>query len=239
MALIQAVKELTPIRRFFHERRFRVWLQKRLGVRHTEAIERAVDAEIRLVRLIADDDPSAFYDVELEYFVSNLKSAGRTIVDNPITYQDLLLILACFADRKDINRLMTEGGMAPMLGLRVHQPLVDTFAVDPVAVLATAGDALADTEAAADRQARIDARNRIRYQIDQAADAFYIATGARWKMYLQIASFLLSTLLAATALSTRGGVDQNLGGLVVGSAIAGFLAPVARDLLAALQKLRQ
>jgi hypothetical protein len=85
----------------------------------------------------------------------------------------------------------------------------------------------------------VDARTRITHQCQRAIDAFQISVGFRWKWILQLASFALSALLAWIALYYGGSaVHPNVVSVTFSAVLAGFLAPVAKDLLAVLQKAR-
>ncbi|MDA8107697.1 MAG: hypothetical protein M0015_03580 [Betaproteobacteria bacterium] len=89
-------------------------------------------------------------------------------------------------------------------------------------------------------QEEVDARARVMHHVQRAIDALQIAAGYRWKLYLQIASFALSFLVTVIGVAMQpGGLEAvQLPGIALVGIVGGFLAPVARDLLAALQKLR-
>ena len=91
-------------------------------------------------------------------------------------------------------------------------------------------------------QAFLDARNRVTHQCQRAIDALQIAAGFRWKWIFQVASIFVSIVLAWIALSyqpaTQPIMAQNPVSIIVSALLAGFLAPVAKDLLAVLQKAR-
>lgn len=88
-------------------------------------------------------------------------------------------------------------------------------------------------------QAFLDARNRVTHQCQRAIDALQITAGFRWKWILQVASIVLSAGLAWIAMAHEKSPIQSTPFSVIFSAIlAGFLAPVAKDLLAVLQKAR-
>ena len=85
----------------------------------------------------------------------------------------------------------------------------------------------------------VDARNRVTHQCQRAIDAFQISTGFRWKWYLQFASIAVSIVLAWVALHYQATkVADNGFSILVTAILAGFLAPVGKDLLAVLQKAR-
>jgi hypothetical protein len=63
----------------------------------------------------------------------------------------------------------------------------------------------------------------------------------RWKYRLQVASLVLSAIIGVIALHVSGGVKDlypTLGGTVLIALLSGFLAPVARDLVAGIEKWR-
>jgi hypothetical protein len=85
----------------------------------------------------------------------------------------------------------------------------------------------------------IDARNRVTNQCRRAIDAFQISAGFRWKWILQLASIFMSGLLTWLALSYNAApVTANPVSILSSAVLAGFLAPVAKDLLAVVQKAR-
>jgi hypothetical protein len=84
----------------------------------------------------------------------------------------------------------------------------------------------------------LDARNRVTHQCQRAIDALQIAAGFRWKWILQIASIVLSGVLAWMALTYKPAVTRSFVSLIASAILAGFLAPVAKDLLALVQKAR-
>ncbi len=82
-----------------------------------------------------------------------------------------------------------------------------------------------------------DARNRVSHRLQRNLDGLQIAMSDRWKFSLQLAAVFISTALIELAVWQT---QQRLSwlALVVGL-VAGYFAPVTRDLIAALQKLRQ
>ena len=99
--------------------------------------------------------------------------------------------------------------------------------------------ALADGSPTNEQIRCADARNRVTHQLQRAVDGFQIATGYRWTYYMKIASFVVSAILAAIAVQTKGqGILSHIGVIAFTAVLAGFLAPIARDLAATIQKLR-
>jgi hypothetical protein len=80
-------------------------------------------------------------------------------------------------------------------------------------------------------------------QVQRAIDALQLSVSADWQVHLQQTALALSVLLAwlgtrsAPSISASG-PDQEILFVVFTGILAGFLAPVSRDLIAALQNLR-
>jgi hypothetical protein len=88
-------------------------------------------------------------------------------------------------------------------------------------------------------QAFLDARNRVTHQCQRAIDALQITAGFRWKWVLQIASIVLSAGLTWIAMThDKSPIHLSPVSVIFSAILAGFLAPVAKDLLAVLQKAR-
>ncbi len=222
MAILQTIKDMFPLRRAFQ----RGWIQRWLkdssdnppaGSNFTASPK---TAETQLIRLATDGDAAAFYDLPIEQLCGQMNAALQIVLDDPARNQDLLWCLAHQADATDLARLL-----AP--------PSKD--------VLATPREKLAPPQLDTIDNF-VDARNRVGHQAQRATDGLQIAAGFRWKFLLQMASLVVSAILAmvalyignrALALTTSIWV-----GLLTGIA-AGFLAPVSRDLVAALQQLRK
>jgi hypothetical protein len=88
------------------------------------------------------------------------------------------------------------------------------------------------------RRTLIDAKNRLRALVQRSIEAFRLATSSRWQRELQTASFITSILLALVALLQSDQLRQHKFIVTVVALLAGFLAPVARDIVAALERLR-
>ena len=92
-----------------------------------------------------------------------------------------------------------------------------------------------------------DLRGPIANQIHRNIDAFQISVGDRWKWYLRMASFLVSFGITAVAVYAGVGAQWINSGSgwnkweasVVIGLIGGFLAPVTSDIQAIVRQLRQ
>jgi uncharacterized membrane protein YciS (DUF1049 family) len=225
MALIQAAKDLFPLRRSFQGRSLDRWLDEGaneamtalkpalLDIQKTDVLPDAAKRD--LLTLAVDGDRDALLDLPIEQMCGQMNAAFQVVIDNPRRYADLFVIAASRADVGDVSRLVAHD--------RSH------FAPEPKTPTQQA-----------DQMAWVDARNRVAQQLQRAVDGFQIATGYRWKLWLQIASFLVSALLVALAVGTQGdqSITSHIGVILFSAVLAGFLAPVARDLTAALQRLR-
>jgi hypothetical protein len=80
-------------------------------------------------------------------------------------------------------------------------------------------------------------RTRVMHQIQRAVDSFQIKTSFRWKWMFQTASFALSFILAYFAMKIPTPSKPVDAATFIWAGLAGFLAPVARNLLAAIENL--
>lgn len=223
MAILQTVKDLTPLRRYFQAASLNNWLldgTDEARTRFTRALAElgieqpdAARAREQLVRLSVDGDDHALFDLSIEQMCGQMNSAVQLALDYPDRYPDLLLVAASGADVSDVRQLFGADRLAT---------------IDVEAGIATKRIFLAD------------ARNRVVHQLQRAIDGFQIKTAFRWKWWLQVASFGVSVALALVAIawSTDVTVATQIGPILLTAVFAGFLAPVARDLTAVLQKFR-
>jgi hypothetical protein len=230
MALIQAIKDMFPVRRLYQ----RWWMQRHL--RQLAAVcaknglfvpsvpdessesartkSQAVDPEIaeqQLIDLATAGQAAALYDLQIEQLSGQITAASQIAIDYPHRYAHLVLCLGAGADTKDFVRIFQE---SPQYGERSSEE---------TAIF-------------------VDARNRIAHQVQRATDAIQIACGFQWKWLLQLCAILLSGLLALWAYVWADPTHPASARLFVfatAGILGGFLAPVARDLVAALQSLRK
>jgi hypothetical protein len=88
-------------------------------------------------------------------------------------------------------------------------------------------------------QPYLESRNRVLHQCQRAVDGFKVSCNFRWKWIMQLASLIIAGLLAWIALSNGATkVSANTVSVLITALLSGFLAPVAKDLLAVLQKAR-
>jgi hypothetical protein len=243
MAILQAFKDITPVRRWFQRARMRSWLseqaqlahdnghvplnadqvdleQKKLAQVNPTVRSMAVKAEGELLELATNGDSSAFYDLEIEKLCGQWNAAIQIVIDYPGYAANLFGCMAARASEADCEKVR-DPNIPPQLSPNAESQFDDVEQARRIGA----------------RQAFLDARIRVMHQIQRAVDSFQIATAFRWKWHFQVASFGVSFLLAMIAELVAG--SSAYGAAIVSAAIAGFLAPVARDLLAAIQKLRE
>jgi hypothetical protein len=222
MAILQTLKDVTPIRQWFQKHEMKRWLgvHAKVAQQNLGADTNPVVAEQQIVLLSTDADERAFYDLEIEKLCGQWNAAVQIVIDSPGMYSQFFQCVAARASKEDFEKVLKRSFPEPLppdieakLDFDEHKLRL------------------------AERQSYIDSRDRVMHQVQRAVDSFQIDTSFRWKWLLQIASFVLSFVLAASAMliSTN---SLNLAQTAIWALVAGFLAPVARDLLAALQKLR-
>lgn len=241
MALIQLFKDLLPVRRWFQRSWVRNWLNGKKSQldRHPERwsfaqvavslsknmprqapyhAEDTDTAESELVQLAADGDDKAFYNLPIEQLCGQMNAAAQAVLDHPMDYPSLLLHLGCLSSTEDIRLLLSPPPSS--------RPTNTQGEIDPAAQQAI--------------QNFVDARNRVTHQIQRAIDALQVSSGTRWKLWIQIFSIVLSGLFAWLAVPLFGPVHgwQEFITVIVVALLGGFLAPIARDIIAGLQQLR-
>jgi len=224
MALVQTLKDQTPLRQKYQRMRICKWLKEGETSWNSKSAgagnAHAQPAELDMVTLAADGDSKAFYALEIEKLCGQLNAAAQTVLDDPSNHPDLLKILASEALPADVTTMLAGPG--------------------PIAV-APAPPTLQQT-------AYATARNRITSQIRRAVDGLQISVGGDWQTRLQQASLLLSIAMAEVIVYYSPTLRSVLHPYWFGGAwfffalflgtIGGFLAPISRDLIAALQSLR-
>jgi len=91
------------------------------------------------------------------------------------------------------------------------------------------------------KRALLDARNRVGHRIQRNLDGIQIALGSRWKLWMQVVSITLTVLFVELGILTNV-KNYTKTTLVVGvvlGIVGGYLAPVTRDVVAALQSIRK
>lgn len=211
MAILQTLKDLLPIRQQFHRYQLKKWFQERCDKNQWNK------AEGDLVGLATDGDADAFFDLATEQLCGQMSAAAQIVVEFPQEYADLLHCLTKTVPPETRTLLTAEKG--PLS--RRFETLKQGAAKGP-----------APQEQAAKLDELASAKVRMMHQIQRSIDAFQISALYRWKTGFQWASFILCVAIAFAA--TKGGYPHRV---AIGF-VAGFLAPVARDLQAKLQQIK-
>lgn len=209
MAVIQTLKDLTPARRRFNERFVMRWIRARS--KNTSARE----AEHQLIALATAGDAKAFYDLPVEQMCGQANAAAQLVLEYPDRYEALLRVLGASGDPRDLDVLLEAGRSRPN------------------------GDT--PPEPRPRSQAEVDARTRLTSLVQRSLDGLQISASAQWRFLLQGISFLLSytfTIVGVSMYSQNGASGRQIFSTILVGLAAGFLAPIARDLVAALQRAR-
>jgi hypothetical protein len=219
MAIIQTVKDMFPTRRWFQGWRVSAWLRDQAtkapsipGGSPTSQV-----AEDDLVMLATSGDRAALFNLPIEQVSGLMNAASQIVLDFPPDHRDLLMCLAAQARPGDLELLLTQGPSAARPRSTMTEPERGQF---------------------------VDARNRVTHQVQRSLDGLQISVGFRWKWIIQMLSIVVSAMLVWIGLAVFA--DERIGSNVhyfllylLAGILGGFLAPVARDLVAALQQLRK
>ncbi len=217
MAIIETLKNMFPVRNWFQRLCLNQWLtaHQTIATGRFGALKRPVsmaEARTDLLTLAVNGDANALFDLPIEQLCGQLNAAIRVALDYPQDHFPLLAIAAARASERDIALILGEG----------PAPIVDAGTLTAAQLK--------------ERSRFVDARNRVTQQVQRAVDAFQISTGFRWKFWLQVASFVLPVALVLLALRHA---HAGKGALVLTALVAGFIAPVAHDVLVVIQRLRR
>jgi hypothetical protein len=272
MAVIQTIKDLVPVMRWYQQIKAKHWLQSKAAEAsaaakaqpnqqfaareivkqrlvqpfslavlapelHQAFFQRfdksdedfAIDAEADLLRLATAGNRPAFYDLPIEQLCGQMNAASQVVLDYPERHQPLLKCLASLAAPEDLAAF------------------ADPALRDEVAALRNKSDrSPSEEDQLREKQQQLtDVRARIANQIHRSVDAFQIATGYRWQWYLRTASFLISFVISAAAVSAGVGslgdgspITNNWAAIIAIGLMGGFLAPVTSDLQAIVRQIR-
>jgi hypothetical protein len=220
MALIQVLKDLLPVRRWFQRYWVLQWLQQRRALLGNSSDLPPIEkVESDLVQLSTDGDSKSLYNLPIEQLCGQLNSAAQAVLDHPNDHNALLRHLASKASANDIETVLRcSERYREQAGIKLEGPELSAFSKC------------------------VDARNRVAHQVQRAMDALQLSAGNRWKLWIQIFSIALSGIMAAIGVSFFGEIHGCLRRTEVTLAVAilgGFFAPVARDLIAGMQSVRK
>lgn len=216
LALIQALKDLTPVRRWFQKWWIQHWFATRANdfndeLRSTRKLSHSnyETALQQLFELATGGAINAFYDLPSDQLVAQMNAAAQVTLDYPSHrhYYHLLTVIAQGADPVDIQIVQSVPSARAVLA--VNKSLPSNYS---------------------------DARTRVSHIIQRNLDGLQIAMSDRWQFCLQVAANLIC--IVAIEWTVVGSSTAVKVAAIPVAIVAGYLAPVMRDLVAALQQLR-
>jgi hypothetical protein len=209
MALLQTIKDLFPVRQWFQRYALQKWMEEGKAEAQAKRPDKAVSSA------------NAHADLLI-----------LAVDGNASALYDL-----------QIEQLCGQFTAAIQIALEFPGPHFDLLAITASKSSPEDIDLLLTAPPSPPTSQFVDARTRVTHQVQRAIDAFQISAGFRWKWILQMASLALSSALAGIALYFGGttvqpNVHLSVFSVAFSALLAGFLAPVAKDLLAVLQKAR-
>jgi len=216
-AIVQLLKELLPIRRYFQRSFLASWFSKRLAeVNAPVTPEELKAAEKDLVHLATGGDRNALYDLETPQLCGQMNAAAQIALAYPERHPELLRFLAPEADEADVN------------------------IVAQTPSFAKARSAPASSGESANMDELLDARNRVTHHLQRSIDALQISMGFRWKLYLQLTVYTICLIASLFAiLTTKGPTRFAWLEIIVVGVVAGFVSPVISDFAGFIEKLRK
>jgi hypothetical protein len=219
MALLQLTKDMAPLRRGSQRRWMQNWIADSVGprgergfferLRHGAPVS-VTKAEDRLIELATGGNEDAFYELPIEQMVAQMNAAAQVALDNPKYYFDLLAVLANGAKPDDLSMLRR----------------------------GTSKTSRRSNDATSNY---LEARSRIGHWVQRNLDAIQIDFGNRWKFLMQVAAIAISIFLVELSVALAD-PQSTVGTYLLAAPIglvAGYLAPVFRDIIAALQTWRK
>jgi hypothetical protein len=249
MAVIEAVKALLPLRAQFHHDEIARWLKgehhsldaRLMGVGY-DALPSASDQPTALKQLLhlaigGESYQTALFEQPAEKMFGQVQAAVNIALDFPDVAPNLYEFLTHEpgTERKGELRVAAKLNATKEAALfkTSDQDLWSRFAAD-----LNAGKVDLKTQDPRKKQEYLEAnqaRQRLDNLVRRRLDALQTRTAYRWGRYNQFAAFGLAVIFALIALW-----NADLNPLVKGifAVAAGFLAPPAKDLAAALKQIR-
>jgi hypothetical protein len=227
-AIIQTAKDLFPLRFYLQRMWFKRWLVANAAkagrlappdVKLTPTPESVVETD--MIELATSGDQKAFYSSPIEQLCGQLNAALRAALESPARHRILIATFAVGAKFEDLIE----------------------FFKDPPPPSSTYTSPNANPEFSPDARAAIkafaDARNRVAHHVERTIDGLQISVGSKWKRLLQISSYSLSFAFALLGVGMYWHAPSFFYGLrdvFVAGFLAGYVAPIVRDILARVQQ---
>ena len=200
----------------------------------------------QLSTLATSGDMQALHALKPAALMGQVAAASRVAVTSPTEYGELLQVLVGRGGRAELNALTAASQALEAAKEEVKQAgaryrngmavLEEGGATSEREAADVARQVLDDAKAVeAEKQAVVDtALTRVTYFVERNIDAFQINLAARWERWNRVAAFGVSFALVLGFLSAKVGAKSALPIAV----LAAFIAPVAKDVVTSLRKLR-
>jgi len=246
MAVIQMVRMTYPVRGIFHGRRVRAWLRAGIVPEARSNNKSEVSSPQRdpvagavseLLKLAVTSDSRALFDLSIEQLCGQMAAAIDPVLDAPTEQRELLGGLAGESGMDDVNRYVTawenwrdrlKGSKSQSSGgnmQRLSEP--------------SKGNSQATSEPSEIDIKFLDARNAVSRRIHRNIDGFQILVSTNWKRMLRIGAVIIAGVLSCYGTAEITDVRSRLFFVFAGGIMGGFIATVARDIVAGIEKLRR
>jgi hypothetical protein len=222
MVVIQMAKDFSPVRRWFQRPWIKKWIKHRLPPgqvanppqAEVQKVWSVEDVEERLLLGAGEVRGRYLYNLPVEQLCGQINVALQAALENPKENEGLIRVFARTASDNDLKVFLSP---RPSLVVRDDMSVEERKEIEEYA----------------------QARNHVAHHVERAVDGLQIAMGSRWKLLLQSTSIGLCLFFAWLGIGMgwtsthHGAAVKDI--LAIGL-VAGYLAPVARDILARIQQ---
>lgn len=211
MALIETTKNLFPsIHRRFHRRRVKNYLMRQTDLATRRNHTVSFEkAWDKMILLAAAGNERALFNLPAEQMVAQIGAAARVVLDFPREEQCRDLFCSLTAQAEHGDLDLVMMGKE-----QIPEPTKSRY---------------------------VDARNRVFPVVQRSLDALLISMKDDWTWWNRAGAVALSVVLILSALAVSGNLkdDARLGFYLIAAILGGFVAPVAKDLVASLERFRK
>jgi hypothetical protein len=217
MIVVQLLKEITPYRTYYQRKWFRAWLTNR-----NEVLTASCQSDLALNEFISRNSVDV---LQCEKAIAELAAGGMSnaLYSMPAEEMTAQMTLAFNIILDEPNRYS-----GVMVILSLHASIQDLEEI------------LKGRETDTSAQQYFDARARVARRMERNFDGLRIALSDAWRFRMQFISIALTMIFVEMAVIISQGYITGKGfflAALIGVA-GGYLAPVTRDLLSMVQKLK-
>lgn len=211
MALVQLVKELSPMRSCLQRRWLVGWLNGNPdnGERVTSLLSEAdfvyKPLELLLTEVTVGGASAVMFELPGDEMMAQVLRAAPVMLDNPLSYGHLIARLAHGADDDDLSRILSARSEGDMSG-----------------------------------NLYFDARSRLLRRVERNLEGASLELTSRWRFWMHLASIVATfvVVIVAWCITEEPLSIRALGWAFVIAVLGGYFAPVAKDIVATLRDLR-